>query len=65
MPERYASYPISMILAALPCTSVSIFFMYSAILSMNSGLCDPRMRMARSAALVELLMPTVATGTPR
>jgi len=38
---------------------------YSTILSKYFGIDEPRIRTANKAAFVELLIATVATGTPR
>lgn len=52
-------------LSTLCITSFSIFFKYASIFDWIEGMDAPKIRMASKAALVLLLIATVATGIPR
>jgi len=64
IPSRYALKPIVRNFSALTSTPSSMLRWYLTIFSWYSGKKEPRIRTASNAAFVELLMPTVATGTP-
>ena len=61
----YFSQPTRSRVSILARTSFSIDSWYLAIFSRYEGTKLPSMRTAKRAALVLLLMATVATGTPR
>ena len=63
--SKYFSHPSSCILTPF-CSmfSARAFSAYASTLRWMVGSNEPRMRAARRAALMLLLIPTVATGTP-
>jgi hypothetical protein len=61
----YISHPTSSNFWIFPMTSSSNFSAYCANSFVNLGRLPERIRTARRAALVELLIATVATGIPR
>lgn len=63
--STYSSQPISSNLSTFPITSLSILFMYSCISPTNLGIPADKILTANKAALVLLLIATVATGIPR
>ncbi len=63
--STYSSQPISSNLSTFPITSLSILFIYPCISSTNLGIPADKILTASKAALVLLLIATVATGIPR
>lgn len=61
----YFSQPSCSKISAFCNTSSSSDLAYFSISTVNLGMDVPRMRIASKAALVELLIPDVATGIPR
>lgn len=62
---QYAFHPTCCSLSTLPKTSFSMFCMYSSIAAWMRVSDAPRILTANNPAFVELLIATVATGTPR
>ena len=63
--STYLSHPSFSSVSTLPRTSSSSDLAYASISAVRDGEEVPSIRIASKAALVELFMPTVATGIPR
>lgn len=63
--ETYLSHPSCSSVSTLASTSSSSSLAYDSMATARWGIDVPMMRHARRAALVELLIPTVAVGMPR